>query len=221
MARLPRIVIPSQAHHVTQQGVRSIAIFRHDGDRKAYLRFMAEETERFGVEVLVWCLMRDHVQLIAVPAEEISLARAIGNAHRRYTRMRNFDEGVRGYLFQGRFSSCALDDRHLAAAARYVLLDPVHGRQAKHPWQYPWSSAPFHVGARRKDPLVRDRRLHGLVHDWKKLLREEDAEAEQNVQLCTRTGRPAGSDTFIRRMEKTTGVRLRKRKPGPKPQAGT
>ena len=40
------------------------------------------------------------------------LARAIGEAHRRYTRMKNFSDGVRGYLFQGRFGSCVLDERH-------------------------------------------------------------------------------------------------------------
>jgi hypothetical protein len=27
--------------------------------------------------------------------------------------MKNFSEDVRGYLFQGRFGSCVLDERHL------------------------------------------------------------------------------------------------------------
>jgi hypothetical protein len=51
--------------------------------------------------------------------------RAIGEAHRRYTRLKNFSDGVRGYLFQGRFGSCVLNERHLLAAARYVELNPV------------------------------------------------------------------------------------------------
>lgn len=218
MARLPRIVIPGCPHHITQQGVRSIAIFRHDGDRKRYLRFMAEECERFQVEMLAWCLLRDHVHLIAVPKAELSLARAIGNAHRRFTRERNFDEGVRGYLFQGRFSSCAMDERHLLASARYALSDPVVSRRAKRPWEFQWSSAGFHVGRRKKDPLVRKRSLGGLVRDWKKFFAENDPEAEQNLLMCIRTGRPAGSPGFITRAEKLTGVRLQKMKPGPKPK---
>ena len=219
MARLPRIVVPDCPHQVTQQGVRSIAIFRHDGDYKAYLDFMAGEAASYGVEILAWCLMRDHVHLVAVPPDEVALARAIGNAHRQYTRMRNFDEGVRGYLFQGRFSSCALDERHLVAAARYAELDPVVARTVRHAWDYEWSSAAFHVGERRRDPLVKDRSLAGLAKDWKKMLAEKDDEAEKTLLLCTRTGRPAGSDRFILKLEKLTGLRLRKGKPGPKPRA--
>ncbi len=218
MARLSRVVVPNVPHYVGQQGVRSMAIFRHDGDYRAYLDYMTEETERLGVEVLAYSLLRDHVNLIVVPDDERSLARAIGNAHRRYTRMRNFDEGVRGYLFQGRFSSCALDERHLLAAARYAELDPVVSRAARHAWDYEWSSAAFHTGSRRKDPLVSDRSLRGLVRGWKDMLAEKDEEAEKRLMLCIRTGRPAGSDKFVLRMEKLTGRTLRKGRPGPKPR---
>lgn len=66
--------------------------------------------------------------LIGVPRDERALAKAIGEAHRRNTRMRDFSDGVRGYLFQVRFSSCVLDEPHFLAAARYVELNPVHDR---------------------------------------------------------------------------------------------
>jgi putative transposase len=82
-------VAPGLSHHVTQRGVRSIRIFDDDGDRKAYLDFMAEELKRFSVEVLVWCLMTIHTHLIVVPSDAGVFARAIGEAHRRYTRMKN------------------------------------------------------------------------------------------------------------------------------------
>jgi putative transposase len=105
MARFSRLVVPGYPHHIVQRGVRSMNIFADDNDRRAYLSFMAEEADRFGVSFLAWCLMTNHVHLIAQPEEVDSLTRAIGEAHRRYTRMKNFAEGVRGYLFQGRFSS--------------------------------------------------------------------------------------------------------------------
>ena len=76
---------------------------------------MAEQLHRFGVEVLAWCLMTNH--LVAVAKDQAALARAIGEAHRRYTRTKNFADGVRGYLFQGRFGSCVLDETPLRAAA--------------------------------------------------------------------------------------------------------
>jgi hypothetical protein len=40
--------------------------------------------------------------------------------------MKNFADGGRGHLFQGRFGSCVLDETHLIAAARYVELNPVN-----------------------------------------------------------------------------------------------
>jgi len=37
------------------------------------------------------------------------LRAALGEAHRRYTRQVNFREGWRGYLWQGRFTSAAME----------------------------------------------------------------------------------------------------------------
>ena len=54
-----------------------------------YLEFTARETGRFGVKILAWCLMTNHVHLIAVPKDGRGLARAIGEAHKWYSRMRN------------------------------------------------------------------------------------------------------------------------------------
>lgn len=84
MARISRVVASGYPHHVTQRGVRSIPIFQTDSDRRAYLDFMAEELDRFGTEVLAWCLMTNHTHLIVVPKDSKVLARAIGEAHGRY-----------------------------------------------------------------------------------------------------------------------------------------
>ncbi|MBE0575165.1 MAG: transposase, partial [Desulfuromonadales bacterium] len=86
MPRLSRLVVPGYPHHITQRGVRSMEIFADDRNRLSYLQFLAEESARFGVTFMGWCLMTNHVHLIAVPEREESLARAIGEAHRRYTR---------------------------------------------------------------------------------------------------------------------------------------
>jgi putative transposase len=73
-------------------------IFFSDNDRTEYLKHLSEQGERFGVSYLAWCLMSNHVHLIAIPAEESSLARRIGEAHRRYTRCINFREGTKDEL---------------------------------------------------------------------------------------------------------------------------
>ena len=215
MARISRVVASGYPHHVTQRGVRSIPIFHTDSDRSAYLDFMAEELNRFGVEVLAWCLMTNHTHLIVVPRDSAVLARAIGEAHRRYTRMKNFSDGVRGYLFQGRFGSCVLDEHHLLAAARYVELNPVSAGIVKEAVDYPWSSARFHLGVSQGDTLVRDKSLLGLVDDWSEYLKGNDEPITQTTLLRgIRTGRPAGSEQFVEMIERLTGRNLAMRKPG-------
>jgi putative transposase len=158
--------------------------------------------------------MTNHVHLVMVPKDEKGLARAIAEAHKRYSRMRNFAEGVRGYLFQGRFRSCVLDKKHLWRAVRYVERNPVRARMVNKAWTYPWSSAGYHVGERETDPLVKDRGLWGLVGEWKEYLGERDKEATEALQKVTRSGRPWGDGRFVAKVEKLTGCDLRKGKPG-------
>ncbi len=85
MARLARVVVPGCPHHVTQRGNRRQRTFFCDADYRAYLDLMAEWCGRCGVEIWAYCLMPNHVHLIATPETAPGLRRAIGEAHRRYT----------------------------------------------------------------------------------------------------------------------------------------
>jgi len=145
-----------------------------------------------------------HDHFVAVPQNPDSLARAFGEAHRRYTRRRNFAEGVRGYLFQGRFGSCVLDERHLLATVRYVEMNPVRAGIVNEAWIYSWSSAPFHMEKKEADPLVKDRTLLGLVKDWSDFLSGSSSAMESAIRKFSHTGRPAGDASFIDLVERMT-----------------
>jgi putative transposase len=162
--------------------------------------------------------MTNHIHFVAVPHKETSFARGFGEAHKRYTRMKNFKDNVRGYLFQGRFGSCVLDERHLLAAVRYVENNPVAAGMVRHAWEYEWSSAAFHIGVKKQDVLVKNKNLYGMVKDWRKYLDEQLMEMDdiENVRRSTKTGRPAGAADFLKEIEKLTGRRLERKKPGPK-----
>jgi len=133
--------------------------------------------------------------------------------------MRNFKEGVRGYLFQGRFGSCVLDEKHLVAAARYVERNPVKAGITSHPRDYQWSSARFHLGIIETDVMVVDRTLLGLVSDWEDLLKSENEEDSKRLRLFTRTGRPVGDDNFAEKVKNLTGKDPRPR-PAGRPRKG-
>lgn len=84
--------------------------------------------------------MINHTHLVVVPKDPSDLARAIGDAPRRYTRMKNVAEGVPGHLIQGRFGSCVLNEKQLFAAAWYVELNPIQADLAGKAEAFPWSS---------------------------------------------------------------------------------
>ncbi len=214
MARMKRVVVPRYPHHVVQRGVRSMDIFYHDDDRREYLHLLDQQSKRFGMACISYCLMTNHVHLIVLPSEINSLARAIGEAHRLYTRMINFRKKVRGYLFQGRFSSCPVQTgEYLYAAVRYVERNPVRAKMVKHPWDYHWSSAAFHVGVNQNDPLVVKSPLLADINDWKGFL-STDSDLYSEVKQKSRTGRPCGRDNFYTTVEKITGKDLRPKLPG-------
>ncbi|MCK5195208.1 MAG: transposase [Desulfobulbaceae bacterium] len=213
MARVARVVVPGYPHHVTQRGVRSLPVFFEDNDRIEYLRLLKKQTERFGVQILSYCLMTNHIHLIAVPESETCLAKAIGEAHRLYTRTINERLGVKGYLFQGRFFSCPLDENHLLSALRYVERNPVRAKMAKLPWDYRWSSARYHVGLTKNDGLVKPSKLFVEINDWYAFLLTEEEDLNQ-LREKTRTGRPLGNNSFYNAVEKLTGRDLRLKQKG-------
>ena len=202
-----------------QRGNRRQETFFCDEDCEAYLELMAHWCEECGVEVWAYCLMPNHVHLIAVPAVEAALCRGIGEAHRRYTRRVNFRAGWRGHLWQGRFSSYPMDGAYLYSATRYVELNPVRAKLVSSPTEYRWSSASAHV-AGRDDVLVRVQPLLERFGDWRDFLSTGlDDEAATLLRRHERTGRPLGSPEFVARLEKLLNRALAPRRPGRKRKA--
>jgi len=98
MGRIARIVAPGYTHHITQRGNRRQATFFCEDDYLSYIKLMSEWCGKLNVKIWAYCLMPNHIHLIAVPSSEGGLRRAVGEAHRRYTRLINFREGWRGHL---------------------------------------------------------------------------------------------------------------------------
>ena len=217
MARLARVVAPGFPHHVSQRGNRRQETFFKDEDYRVYLELMAEWCAKYAVQIRAYCLMPNHVHLIAVPKTKDGLKLAVGEAHRRYIRHINFREGWRGHRWQGRFSSFIPDDSYLLACTRYVELNPVRAGLVKTPEAWRWSSAAAHV-KRKDDILVRTKPLAAMIKSsWKKFLSVDVRESDMELfRKHERTGRPIGDDAFIERLEKLLNRKLKPKKPGPK-----
>ncbi len=217
MARIARVVVPGLPHHVTQRGNRRQPTFFSDDDYQFYIELLSQWCTACEVDIWGYCLMPNHVHLIAVPAREESLALAIGEVHRRYTRLVNFREGWRGHLWQGRFASYVMDERHVLACARYIEMNPVRSNLVTHPADWRWSSASAHV-TRLGDGVVNVTPLLDIVDaDWEDFLRIESAIADSAMlRRHERTGRPLGDPTFVDSLERTLGRSLRPARRGRK-----
>ncbi len=208
MPRISRVVVPGVAHHVTQRGNRRQTTFFREEDYALYLSLLNEQCRKFKLAIWSYCLMPNHVHLVAVPPESDSLRAVLSEAHRRYTWLINRREKWRGCLWQGRFFSFPLDQPHLLSAVRYVELNPVRAHLVSNPHEYKWSSAPSRLRGYR-DPLLCPSPLEDTVGDWERfLLTELPLEARMEIRDHERTGRPLGDEIFVAGLEQMLNRKL-------------
>lgn len=214
MGRIARVVVPDVPHHVTQRGNRRQRTFFQDSDYAHYLSLLAQWCVKFGTTVWAYCLMPNHVHLILVPKTQEGLRQSVGEAHRRYTVRINAREGWVGHLWQGRFASFPMDERHLLAAARYIELNPVRSGLTARAQDYPWSSARAHALG-MDDSIATVKPLLGMVPDWLDFLSDSgQPDVGESLRYHERTGRPMGDESFLRRVEDHLGRDLHPGRPG-------
>ena len=212
MPRQPRTVFTGVAHHITQRGNRREEVFFSDEDRIAYLTWLQEYCRAFDVEVLAYCLMTNHIHLVAVPASDDGLQRVLKPLHMRYAQRVNRARGWKGHLWQGRFFSSPLDDAYLWAAVRYVERNPVRAAMVARAEDYRWSSAAAHCG-KWTDGVLSQRadwgRTFSAIEDWSAWLAEGDEEEEiRIVRQNIDKGLPCGSADFVKRLSQQVGRAL-------------
>jgi putative transposase len=179
MPRTSRVIVPGVPYHVIQRGNRKQEVFFNDNDHLYYLRLLKEHCVIYDLKIWAYCLMGNHVHLIAVPQEQESF-RAIAEIHRRYTYMINARQGWRGHLWEGRFKSAPMDARHLFAAVRYVERNPVRANIVRKAEDYRWSSARSHVHGIKND-LLEHNFLMDEITDWSAYLTAGDEEKDLDI----------------------------------------
>jgi putative transposase len=211
MPRIARVVVPGLPYHVTQRGNRREDVFFCDADWQRYLELALEYSIQFGLQILAYCLMTNHLHLLCIPLLANSLARVFKPVHARYAQYLNNRLGLCGRLWQGRFFSCPMDDEHLWAAVRYVERNPVRAKMVVRAEDYPWSSAAAHCGL-RLDPILSPLPLlrppqTSIWSSW--LADSEDQTLLAKIRLHTQTGRPMGHEDFVTNIESLLGRRVR------------
>jgi putative transposase len=213
MPRRLRVVLTGVPHHITQRGNNRQAVFFSDEDHRTYLRLLRDRSARYGLRILGYCLMPNHVHVIAVPVRPESLARALGQTHAQYALALNSSEARTGHLWQNRFFSCPLAGSHLLAALRYVELNPVRAGLVPAAWDWRWSSARAHASGNIPDLLLDAGASEWFgtwdFKEWRERLHIGQAESEmQAIRRATLAGEPLGSAEFVQDVERHAGRRV-------------
>lgn len=159
MPRIARGQKSSQGiYHIMVRGNEKKDLFLDDEDRKSFIKTVARNQSRYGVNLYAYCLMTNHVHLLigANGADISQLMKSINISYamyfnRRYKRC--------GHLFQDRFKSELITtDAYMLEVSRYIHLNPARAGMvtAVNLLEYPWSSYPQYVKNMTGDGLTVD-----------------------------------------------------------------
>ena len=212
------------AHHVTQRGNARRFILDCDADREVYLNLLREDVALQAVSLLGYCLMSNHVHLIAIPHKSDDLSLAMRHIPGRYASYWNARHQSSGHLWQGRYYSCPLDALHLWKALRYTELNPVRAGLVPEARLWKWSSAAAHCGPDTGAGCLAEElwRTYWTAGSWQAFLASGETESEiSEIRRSTHTGRPLGSEQFVRSLEQASKRRLAPLKGGRPRKAAT
>lgn len=211
MARLTRLALAGQLHHVALRGHSGMAVFRDDTDRRSFLEGLQAAARQHGVAVHAYALVESEVHFLATPAEADALSRAVQSLGRSYVTVFNRRHALSGTLWDGRFRSSVLDaGAWLVPAMVYVETLPVVRQLSAQPADWPWSSAAAHLGHRR-DPLLTDHPAYWSVgntpfereHAHADLLSKGLGDATRKaIEAALRRGLAVGDAVFVESLQR-------------------
>lgn len=160
MARLPRLVIPHQVHHITQSGIDGKTIFVDTADYTAFLGWLKAGAKQFSVQIHAYAILPDRLHLLATPGDELALGKLMQWLGRYYVPYYNAKYMRSGLLWQGRFKATVLEAANYFLPCCVMIEEmPVRQHLVVSSEAYPWSSCQHHLGM-RADPLVADHAMY-------------------------------------------------------------
>lgn len=108
MARLPRLVLPGQAHLVVQRALPALPAFADRVDRQTYLDALHDGLAAEQVQLHAYALATAEVRLVLTPPDAAALSRLMQHLGRRYVSAHNRRHGRQGTVWDGRYRCAAL-----------------------------------------------------------------------------------------------------------------
>ncbi len=152
MPRPLRIEYENAYYHVMNRGRSRLKVFHSRVYYEAFLDTLGEAHQRFGVEILCYCLMGNHYHLF-LKTPEANLGRVMRHINGVYTQRYNRIRKTDGSLFRGRYKAiCVEEDSYQLQLSRYIHRNPLEARIVRNLDDYKWSSYPYYVSSKQKAP---------------------------------------------------------------------
>ncbi len=217
MARLPRLVIPHQLHHIIQKGNDAKIIFADEEDYTSFLAWMGEASRLFKVAIHSYLLMPDHLHLLLTPSDETGLGKMMQWIGRHYVPYFNGKYQRKGTLWQGRYKATVMEaNQYFLPCSLYVESNPLRSNLVTDAVDYPWSSYQHHIGL-KTNPLITDHPAYWAMGNTpfqrEAAYREMMAHGLSPLDIktlsdATLKGWLLGSDVFKTEMAKLTARRV-------------
>ena len=227
MARLPRLTLADQPHHVIQRGNNRQPIFLDSTDHERMLALLGEQAPRFGIALHAYVLMGNHFHLLATPATDDGLPKFMQAVGRSYVRWFNDRHARTGTLWEGRYRATLIQtDRYLLACMAYIDLNPVRAGLVTEAREYAWSSHHHYIGL-RTDRLVTPHPLYWSLGNtpfareaaYADLVRAGIPARDQTLLTdATLRGWAAGDADFVEKLQAATPRRVTKARAGRRAQ---
>jgi putative transposase len=208
--------LPGYPYHIVQRGNNREACFIEPENYRLYLELWQQLSERYQVRVHAYCLMTNHIHILATPDNPDSISLTMKTVGSRYAQYINKKYRRTGTLWEGRHrSSLVQSERYLLTCQRYIELNPVRAGMVERPEEYRWSSYGVNAWGDESWLLPNDEYLalgadsQSRMHAYRELFRHEVS--EQDLHLLRKAAhycQPTGDDRFRDQIESKYGIRL-------------
>ncbi len=136
----------NSVHHLITKG-NNQDIFLDDRDFNRYIFSLRKFSKRLSVRILAFCLMPNHVHILARQDSEISLSKFMQTLSTAYANYFNTRYKRQGHLFEARFKNIEVTtDEYLIHLSRYIHLNPSSSQIVQSPQHYKWGSYKHYLG---------------------------------------------------------------------------
>jgi putative transposase len=213
MARLSRLAFAGEAHLIVLAGTATQPLFIDDEDRRRFTLALLECSRACNVTVNAYSLLDEQILMLVTPAQSKSLQRFMQRLGRKYVGAFNLRHARSGALWGRRYGAAAIDAATQGwRCIRLIEQAPVRAGRVARPQDWPWSSAPHHMGHLR-NPVLREHELHWRLGNtpFEREARHAQAIAEpldeaevRSLIAASARGWPVGSSSFVDALAETT-----------------